>query len=67
LLLTDDADKAELLNTYFAAVGSLDSDISPECVSVANNGCTLQYVNFTQSNVLSAVAALLAVIGDISP
>ena len=50
-LLADDVDKVELFNTYFAAVGSVDNGIMPQCVSTVSNDCTLDYVNFTQSTI----------------
>ena len=58
-LLTDDVDKVELFDTYFAAVGSVGSGIMPQWVSTVSDNSTQDCADFTKSNV-SAIKRLKA-------
>ena len=53
VVLTDDTDKANEFNKYFASVGVVDGNL-PNCLKVVDNSICLTSVNIAESDVLFA-------------
>jgi len=57
-IVLDDCSKADLLNNYFASVGTIDNGIIPSVAHPSSCACTLQTVVFTEANVTAAICRL---------
>ena len=57
-IILDDQSKADLLNNYFASVGTIDNGMLPPITQPISCVCTLQTVVFTEANVTIATRKL---------
>jgi len=57
-IVLDDCSKADLLNNYFASVGTIDNGIIPSVAHPSSCACTPQTVVFTEANVTAAICRL---------
>ena len=54
-VLTDDTDKANEFNTYFASVGVVDDDNLPNCLDIVDDSISLTSITIAESDVLFAI------------
>jgi len=57
-IVLDDQSKADLLNNYFASVGTIDNGMLPSIAHPIACACTLRTVVFTEANVTIAIRKL---------
>ena len=57
-IVLDDQSKADLLNNYFASVGTIDNGMLPYIAHPISCACTLRTVVFTEANVTIAIRKL---------
>ena len=55
VVLTDDTDKANEFNKYFASVGVVDDGNLPNCLNIVDDSICLTSVNIAESDVLFAI------------
>jgi len=57
-LITDDANKADLLNNYYVSVGTIDNGVLPTSVSIRRGTHKLEQIIFTETYVAAAIHKL---------
>ena len=57
-LITDDGDRANLLNDYFASMGTSDNGIIPDLERVVPEKSNLENIEFTSDNIYAAIRKL---------